>query len=147
MSNYKHVLAAVDFSAETGVILHKAAEISRSSGAGLTLFHAVECSDALYASDMVMPVDFELCEEMEKKAKNHLLELVKKLELEDVVVRVSIGVAKHEIIRAAKEAEADIIVLGSHGRHGIQLLLGSTATGVLHLAPCDVLAVRVNERI
>ncbi|MCP4009678.1 MAG: universal stress protein, partial [Proteobacteria bacterium] len=35
--------------------------------------------------------------------------------------------------------------LGSHGRHGLGLLLGSTANGVLHLAQCDVLAVRVRD--
>jgi universal stress protein A len=37
----------------------------------------------------------------------------------------------------------DLVVVGSYGRHGLQLLLGSTANGVLHLAACDVLAVRV----
>ena len=145
MSNYKHVLAAVDFSAETKAILDKAAEISHSNKAGLTLCHAVECSDALYASDLVMPVDMELCEEMEKKAKNHLIELAKKRELGDVDVRVSIGVPKHEIIRTAGEVGADLIVLGSHGRRGFQVLIGSTANGVLHMARCDVLSVRVKE--
>ena len=35
------------------------------------------------------------------------------------------------------------IVVGSHGRHGLALLLGSTASGVLHGAKCDVLAVRI----
>jgi universal stress protein A len=46
-------------------------------------------------------------------------------------------------VRIAKERGVDLIVVGSHGRHGLQLLLGSTANGVLHLAECDVLAVRV----
>ncbi|TNF89176.1 MAG: universal stress protein, partial [Gammaproteobacteria bacterium] len=41
---------------------------------------------------------------------------------------------------------ADVIVVGSHGRHGLALLLGSTANGVLHGATCDVLAVRVGEQ-
>jgi len=36
-------------------------------------------------------------------------------------------------------------VVGSHGRHGLALLLGSTANGVLHGASCDVLAVRVGN--
>ena len=43
------------------------------------------------------------------------------------------------------EILADLIVVGSHGRHGLALLLGSTASGVLHGAPCDVLAVRVGS--
>lgn len=147
MSNYQHVLVALDFSAESSRVLDKGVEIARSNQSGLTLFHAVECSDALYVSDLVIPADMELCEDLSKKAKNHLTELAEKLDLPNVQARSSIGVAKHEIIHAASEAGADLIVLGSHGRHGLQLLLGSTANGVLHLASCDVLAVRVNEKM
>jgi universal stress protein A len=43
----------------------------------------------------------------------------------------------------AEELDADLIVLGTHGRHGLGLMLGSTANAVLHGAPCDVLAVKV----
>jgi universal stress protein A len=39
----------------------------------------------------------------------------------------------------------DLIVVGSHGRHGLQLILGSTANAVLHHASVDVIAVRVKE--
>ena len=47
-----------------------------------------------------------------------------------------------EEIRAAADAlSADVVVLGTHGRHGLGLLLGSTANGVLHGARTDVLAV------
>ena len=145
MSNYKHVLVALDFSKESAGVLDKAAEMATANKSGVTLCHVVECSDALYVSDLVMPVDTALCEEMAKKAKDRLLELAGKLNLEYVDARVAIGVAKHEITHAAAETGSDLIVLGSHGRHGFQLLLGSTANGVLHLAKCDVLAVRVKE--
>jgi len=55
------------------------------------------------------------------------------------------GSPKTEIIRVAQENGVDLIVVGSHGRHGLALLLGSTANGVLHYAPCDVLAVRLQD--
>ncbi len=55
------------------------------------------------------------------------------------------GRPESEIHRIAEEQGADLIVVGSHGRHGLALLLGSTANGVLHGASCDVLAVRVGE--
>jgi universal stress protein A len=45
----------------------------------------------------------------------------------------------------ATEQNCDVIVVGSHGRHGLALLLGSTANDLLHGAPCDVLAVRLRK--
>jgi universal stress protein A len=55
------------------------------------------------------------------------------------------GRPESEIQRTAQSVGADVIVVGSHGRHGLALLLGSTANGVLHGASCDVLAVRVGQ--
>ena len=60
--------------------------------------------------------------------------------------RGSIGVGRPaiEIMAEAERIGADLIVIGSHGRHGISgLMLGSTANGVLHGAQCDVLTVRI----
>ena len=53
------------------------------------------------------------------------------------------GLPKQEIIAFANEQQTDLIVLGSHGRHGLALLLGSTVNAVLHHAICDVMAVRL----
>ena len=51
-----------------------------------------------------------------------------------------------EIVKAAREWEADLIVIGSHGRHGItRALLGSVAEAVMREAPCPVLVVRAEE--
>ena len=55
------------------------------------------------------------------------------------------GSPKTEIVRVANENKVDLIIVGSHGRHGLALLLGSTANGVLHHATCDVLAVRLQD--
>ncbi len=43
------------------------------------------------------------------------------------------------------DIDFDLIIIGTHGQHGIALLLGSTANAVLHGVSCDVLAVRVKE--
>jgi universal stress protein A len=51
----------------------------------------------------------------------------------------------HEIYEIAKENDIDCIVLVTQGQAGIQLLLGSTANGVLHGVSCDVLTVRVGK--
>ncbi|MDN5937003.1 MAG: universal stress protein, partial [Nitrosospira sp.] len=55
------------------------------------------------------------------------------------------GVPEREIVRIAEEERVDLIVVGSHGRHGLALLLGSTANSVLHHAKCDVMAIRLQD--
>ena len=56
-----------------------------------------------------------------------------------------IGRPESQIHQLAEDVAADLIVVGSHGRQGLALILGSTANGVLHGAHCDVLAVRVGD--
>lgn len=56
------------------------------------------------------------------------------------------GSPADEIVKAAKQWPADLIVIGSHGRSGLQrALLGSVAEGVMRQAPCPVLVVRAKE--
>lgn len=50
-----------------------------------------------------------------------------------------------EVIHTQAEQKADLVVIGTHGRHGLRLLLGSTANAVLNGTPCNVLAVRVTK--
>lgn len=60
-------------------------------------------------------------------------------------VSTRIGRPALEIRTHAEQIGADLIVIGSHGRHGLSgVMLGSTANGVLHNSPCDVLTVRVD---
>ena len=59
--------------------------------------------------------------------------------------RVSVGIPKLEIINTIEELSIDLLVIGSHGRHGLARLLGSTTAAVLNNCPCDVLAVRIKE--
>jgi len=59
-------------------------------------------------------------------------------------VATRIGRPALEIRTHAEKIGADMVVVGSHGRHGLSsVMLGSTANGVLHNAPCDVLTVRI----
>ena len=51
------------------------------------------------------------------------------------------GSTKNEVLRVAEEQKIDLIVTGSHGKHGLALLLGSTAQAILHGAHCDMLIV------
>ena len=143
MADYRQILVAVDFSTESRVVVNKALDIARRNNAGLSLIHVVEYTGSVYAGDIPLPEDLELDQRHADQAKGRLEAMAAELGIANSARIVEIGVPKREIVRIAGEQGADLIVIGSHGRHGLQLLLGSTANGVLHLAKCDVLAVRV----
>ena len=145
MSNYQQILVAVDFSQECRHVIERARDIAAQNGATLTLLHVVEYTSTIYAGDIPLPEDLELDQRMADQAADKLQEWVDQLALGEVEQLIEIGIPKREIARVAGQREVDLVVIGSHGRHGLQLLLGSTANGVLHQARCDVLAVRVGQ--
>jgi len=146
MANYTQILVAVDFSEECRQVIEKAHEMATLNGAQLTLLHVVEYTSTIYAGDIPLPEDLELDQRMAEQAMDRLTECTEQLGLENIRRLVEMGVPKLEIARIADQQGANLIVIGSHGRHGLQLLLGSTANGVLHQAKCDVLAVRVEVK-
>lgn len=77
-----------------------------------------------------------------EQAEKELNELAEKLGVDEKHRFIEYGSTKNEILRVAKEHKIDLIVTGSHGKHGLSLLLGSTANAILHGAECDVLIVR-----
>lgn len=144
MSAYQHILVAVDFSAETERVLNRALAMASGTETRFTLIHVVEYSPYLFPPDTPLPVDFDLEEEFVEKAKDRLTSLAQSQGLAAAARFVQAGSPTLEIVRIAQEQQVDLIVIGSHGRHGLQRVLGSTASGVLHTAACDVLAVRIH---
>lgn len=145
MSDYKNILLAVDFSNKTDDIAEKAKKMSQVFSATLSLVHVVEFVQFDLSNELVMPQELELDQELVSLAEDRLQELAKKLGVDKTACSVRQGSTRREILALAEELDIDLIVIGSHGRHGLQLLLGSTANAVLHGAPCDVLAVRVGD--
>jgi len=90
-------------------------------------------------------VDINLDELLLKTAKQQMQTLAERFSVSDSNIHIEVGSVKSEIFNLVESQSVDLIVVGSHGRHGLGLLLGSTANAVLHGAPCDVLAVRVND--
>lgn len=145
MANYRNVLVAVDFSEESNALVRKALEIAARNQASLSLLHVVEYTSSMYAGDIPLPEDLNLDRDLADQATLKLKALAEENGIPDAAQFVEIGIPKREIVRLAEERAADLIIVGSHGRHGLQLLLGSTANGVLHQAKCNVLAVRVGS--
>ena len=111
------------------------------------LVHVVEYLPPIVVGDEPVPaINMGIDEtEMAERATVRLQEIADKLKLASCEQHVEIGTPKIEIIELAEKVGADLIVIGSHGRHGISRLLGSTANAVLHHTPCDVLAVRLKS--
>lgn len=144
-TGYTHVLVAIDFAPDNQAVLDRALEIAQYYQAQLTLLHVVEYTESAYSGELVVPGDASMDKELLQHAEKRMAELKEKTHMPNAVTRVELGAPKHEIVRVAEEEKVDLVVTGSHGRHGLQLLLGSTANGILHLAKCDVLAVRVGN--
>jgi len=147
MTTYKHILLATDFSEHCEHVGNKAKELAHQFQAKLSLVHIMDnliITDAAYGS--TIPFDLDLTAELMASARVRLAKLAETLDIPDQNQWLEVGSPKLEIIRIAEENGVDLIVVGSHGRHGLALLLGSTANGVLHHAQCDVLAVRIKDK-
>ncbi|MCY4330623.1 MAG: universal stress protein [Endozoicomonadaceae bacterium] len=145
MGIYKHILVAIDLSDEATVVLEKAKEIASFNNAKLTIVHVIEPLNIAYGSDIPLnATSFE--KEITEHAVQRLSFLSEKMQVSDEEKHVIYGKPEKEVHRIAKNNEIDLIVVGSHGRHGLALILGSTSTSILHGACCDVLAVRVGKK-
>jgi len=139
---YKHILFATDLSDDTGYILEKVRVIRGFTGAKLSLIHVVEPLPGYsYAYLGIEDIEGQLIEE----AKKMIAKLGEQLAVDNNNQWIEVGPTKSKILKTADEIQADLIVCGSHGRHGLSLLLGSTANAILHGAKCDVLTVRLPE--
>ena len=145
MSNeYRHVLVAVDLTKDSHKVLERALPIAERNGAKLSIMHTLEPLGFAYGGDIPMDLT-SIQDQLDDHAKHRLAEIADPHKVPAENQHVVVGMPDTEIHRFAEEQGVDLIVVGSHGRHGFALLLGSTSTGVLHGAKCDVLAVRVGK--
>ncbi len=145
MSIYHKLLVAIELSIEAEQVLRKASGIAQQNNASLDVIHVVEPVVIETGFDAVSSIDFQIEESLVDRSKQNILELLTKLDIKVGEILLPVGSVKHEIHQAAKQRESDLIVIGTHGRHGMGLLLGSTANSVLHGAEWDVLSVKLES--
>ncbi|HTN33985.1 MAG TPA: universal stress protein [Marinobacter sp.] len=142
MPAYRKMLVAIDLTEEAPQVLARAKIMSEAHSAELMLAHVVEPVGYAYGGDIPMDLT-ELQHQLDKAAREQLSRYGDEYGVAKESQIVAIGRPESEIHRLAKEHAVDLVIVGSHGRKGLQLLLGSTANGVLHGTECDVLAVRI----
>ncbi len=142
---YQNILVAIDLYAENDDVIAKAIKLQKITDARLDIIYVSEPPISAYP--IVAGLEHMTSEQGIKKALHpRMRELETKFDLAAGTIQIVFdGRPADEIVNRAKEQGVDLIILGSHGRHGLGLLLGSTATGVLHRATVDVLAVRVGS--
>ena len=145
MEPYKHILVALDLSNEALQIAERGRDLAAHYDARLSFIHVVEPIIVDNSYDLMTSLPAELDDTLQERARTFLDKITRQLELTDVQQIVTLGSTRGEIFRIAQEQSMDLIVVGSHGRHGVGLLLGSTANSILHGTPCDVHAVRIRS--
>src|SRR3989338_3346406 len=139
---YKHILFATDLTEDTDYLVEKVRSVRGLTKAKLSLIHVVEPLPGYsYAYLGIEDIEGQLIEE----ARQSIEKLATKLNVNKKDQFIEVGPTKTKILKIADDVKADLIICGSHGRHGLSLLLGSTANAILHGAKCDVLTVRLPE--
>lgn len=140
------IVAGIDLSVPSEQALERAAALAQLNSALLVMVNA-QADDA-----PIEHVDNEVLKQIGEVSAAVRAEEVKRLELKreqlaargiNVEIEYRTGAPGEVIAEVAKERNAELIVIGTHGHTGLQrFLLGSVATAVLRHAPCDVLVCR-----
>ena len=142
MHDYRTILVAIDIYSSYELVLERALNMAKKpqdlSLLYVTLPHVYfEPFGAAFTGDFV--------DDIRLQGELKLKEIAAMHGIPAEQAYANLGAPVDEIHNAADALNADLIVIGTHGKSGLKLLLGSTANGVLHNVKCDVLAVKVNK--
>jgi len=145
MKAIRHVLCATDLLTTSGRTVDTAMALAKHANATLTIVH-------ILAPPVVVPeqyLDAGAMDQLEKRGRAWGLRELQKLSVRanragvETSVLLRNGEPADQIVRAGRAMKADLIVTGTHGRHGIsRLFLGSVAQRVAASASCPVVTVR-----
>lgn len=145
MLGYKRILVATDLSPQGRTTLEKALSMAKESHAEVFIIHVLERSPMSYGGEFSIPMNTNVEQTIEMQALSILQEMAQKYGFDDQHLRLANGSVKTEVTKFAKEVQADLIVVGSHGGGAIGVLLGSRANAILHHANCDVWVFKQNK--
>jgi nucleotide-binding universal stress UspA family protein len=143
---FTRIICAVDFSESSTVVLDHALAIARAGSGRVTVVHVVELLPVAYEPMVTPPFDATQFRAAVEKAAHAQLQALVPAGLRDVCqLQVTSAARAFEgILGTATDWDADLIVIGVHGRNALdRLLFGSTAERVVRRATCPVLSVRM----
>lgn len=146
---YKHILAAVDGSHTSNLALKEAVKLTKGQDALLRIVHVVDETPAYSMTDAPFPISAyqkvmrEAGEKVLAECASGIETAGIKFETKCIVIDSLVKRICEAISEEAKSWPADLVVIGTHGRHGFdRLLLGSVAEGVIRIATKPVLIIR-----
>jgi universal stress protein A len=140
---YQHVLAAVDLSDNSDVVL-KAAKKFIALGAKVSVVHVCPGRVSGYGE---ATSHNHIANEMQCKQEvfPEFKRIVEAAGVDQSHMQLFVGSPAEALHKFAEDKSCDLILVGSHGTEGVRTLLGSTAHAVLQGASCDVLTVRIYD--
>jgi universal stress protein A len=140
----QHFLVPLDFSEYANYALEYAIHLAGKLEARLTLLHVIQ-PVPLEGADMGVTLPYTALQDLEAEIMQSMEACLARVTAAGLAGEIVVvhGVPFHEIVETAKAQKIDLIVMGTHGRTGLQhILLGSVAEKVVRLAPCPVLVAR-----
>ena len=151
MGDIRRITYATDFSPASLAAFRRALSLALVTGAELTILHVLPAVLSPFIDGGYVPQEIwdQLGAGVRAQASREMDRLLHQAIDAGVRATASIveaGVPADEIVRAAEQAETDLLVLGTHGRTGVaRLMLGSVAARVVATAACPVLTVRAAD--
>ena len=149
MAKVERILVAVDFSAVSANALRHAADLAQQLGAALEVFNALKPTDVETPVNASAEHVNELNQAALKKRKAELARFVEQnvSGFDDMKEFVRLGMPTELVNDAVKQGNADLIVIGTHGRTGLRhMLVGSVAESVLRKADVPVICIRAADQ-
>jgi nucleotide-binding universal stress UspA family protein len=151
MGKITHILVPTDFSPPSDAALAWARDLAQEYGARVSLLHVVTDPRAvgMWTPEVYVPASAGIQERLLREARERLERALPSDERSRFAVTsdVRLGNVAETILEIAREQKVDLIVMGTHGRHGLaHLILGSVAARVLRDATCPVLTTHAEPQ-
>ncbi len=144
MSRFETILVPTDFGESAELALDHAITIGRAMSSKIVLLYACPLLTGAALDGSIVPSP-EVIEMMQEAGRKGLARAIENRKNCGVEIRSleTVGDPRSCILDAAKQNGADLIVMGTHGRHGVsRFLFGSTAEAIVRTSPIPVLTVR-----